>query len=523
MADAVDRGDRRLRLPLTTISITVSARTEARPRTTLSPRDLLASVALATAWVAIVRPGGLDLPFFWDEAGVYVPGSVWLAEHGLNATPGTFPDDYSRGHPPLFYLIAGVAFAAFGASPSVGHLVVLPFTVAALAGTYLLGAQLFDRRAGAAAALLLGVTPLFMSIGNMLLPEIPLTALAVGSFLALARGRIGAAVLLGGVAVLMKETGIFAAAGVGAAVLLDAMPRGTLRRGAPGSRAAVVRIALATAPLLTLGLFFVWQKATAGYFVYPHHANLFSDRPFAWSNVVTVFSSLFAWHGRWIVLLAGLTTAAFAFDEKLRGDDEAPPARWVPSTSAMLVGFAVVVILAVVFFAKMFWLERYALPTHPLILIAACGALFAFATPERSRLLRALPWVPIFASVMLGAFAMRGPTEPDAEEHTFAYADVIATHRAAFEGIEHPDPYVLTTWPMTIELRHAYLGYVEHDTDALNLRYLGAHPDAALTHAVVNTASPRAGALRAEARRRGMRHHGTHRIGVAPALEVWGP
>ena len=43
----------------------------------------------------------------------------WVAEHGLDVTPGVFDDDYSRGHPPLFYLLAGAAFLLFGVSPTV--------------------------------------------------------------------------------------------------------------------------------------------------------------------------------------------------------------------------------------------------------------------------------------------------------------------------------------------------------------------------------------------------------------------
>lgn len=163
------------------------------------------------------------------------------------------------------------------------------------------------------------------------------------------------------------------------------------------------------------------------------------------------------------------------------------------------------------------------LAAHPLLLVAACGALFTLTPPVWRRPLPRLAWAPISVSVMLRALAMRAPTEPDAEEQTFAYADVIATHRAAFAGIEHPEPRVLTTWPMTIELRHAYLGYVEHDVYALNVRYLDDHRGAALTHALVNTASPHAERLRVEAGRRGMRLLHTHRVGVAPALEVWGP
>ncbi|MEZ4340776.1 MAG: glycosyltransferase family 39 protein [Sandaracinaceae bacterium] len=483
--------------------------TPSSARVALTSTDLWASLVLAVAWVAIVRPGGLDLPFFWDEADVYVPGSVWVAAHDLDVTPGVFPDDYSRGHPPLLYLLAGLAFRAFGATPTVGHLLVLPFTVVALAGTYLLGAGLFDRRAGAAAALLLGVTPLFMSMGNMLLPEMPLTALAVLSFLALARGRVGVAAAAGVAAVWMKETGIFAAAGVGAAVLLDAWWRGSLRE-------ARGRIALSTLPLLALVAFFVWQKIFAGYFVFPHHANLLADRPFEAGNLLTVFPSLLGWHGRWLVVVAAAIGAVLARRRFLDAPDR--EGRWRPSRRAVLTGMLVVGLGNAAFFAKMFWLERYALPVHPLLLVAACGALFALAAGPRWR--QALPWLPVGAAALLGAASMRAATTPDEEEHTFAYADVLSTHRAAFAELP-PDARVVTTWPMTIELEHPYVGFVDRPIDATELQY--AAPDAPFTHAIVSTASSRADAVRDAARRRGLLRRSRHRIGVAPTLEVWGP
>ncbi|MBX3274241.1 MAG: glycosyltransferase family 39 protein [Sandaracinaceae bacterium] len=464
------------------------------------------SVAFAIAWVALARPGGIDLPYYWDEADVYVPGARWVAEHGLTVTPGVFPDDYSRGHPPLLYLLAGIAFALFGPSPAVGHLVVLPFTVLALAGTYLLGARLFGREAGAAAALLLGTTPLFLSIGNMLLPELPLTALAVLSFLALAHGRVATAAMLGVAAVLIKETGIFAAAGVGAAILFDAIEQKRLR-------ASAGRIALATLPLGALGAFFVWQKAHAGYFVFPHHANLLADRPIELANVVTVVPSLLLWHGRWVVIAAALVATGVLFARPRAG--LAPRS---PSRRALLAGMLVVVLGNAAFFAKMFWLERYALPAHPLVLVAACGALFAFSW---SGWRAAIPWAAVGAAALIGAASVRAPTAPDAEEQTFAYADVIATHQAAFATLGD-EASVLTTWPMTVELRHAYLGYVARDHVAIDVQYLEAHADVSFTHAVVNSASTRRDDVVRAARARGMRRLGVHRVGVAPALEVWG-
>ena len=104
--------------------------------------------------------------------------------------------------------------------------------------------------------------------------------------------------------------------------------------------------------------------------------------------------------------------AALAVLENKR--EKKPDTRWTPSTSAVLVGGAFVVLANVLFFTKMFWLERYGLPAHPLILVAACGALFSVATRNHKPLFQTLPWLPIFVAVMLGAFAMRAPTEPDA-------------------------------------------------------------------------------------------------------------
>lgn len=473
-------------------------------------RDALASVALATLWVAIVRPGPLSLAYFWDESDVYVPGARWVAEHGLDVTPGVFPDDYSRGHPPLLYLIAAIAFRLFGSDPTVGHLTVLPFLVLALAGTYLLGATLFGRAAGACAALLLGATPLAMSIGNMLLPEMPLTALAVLSLLAFARGRLGLAVVCGVAAVWMKETGIFAAGAIGAGVLVDAW-----RRRALGDAATWWRAGLASVPLLALLAFFAWQKAYAGYFVFPHHQSLFADRPLEWSNLLTVWPSLLVWHGRWMVVLAAIVALGLGRTDAIAPHEE----RWMPEQSAVVAACGALVLFNAIFFTKMFWLERYALPAHPGLLVCACGALFTgLRRIEPARVRSVIAHVPVLAAALAGVLSLRAPAPPDAEEHTFAYADVIETHRRAFAALEESDAPVLTTWPMTVELREPYLGYVERPLATVHVRHLGSEDVGSI---LVNVASSRAGELREQAERRGMTKVATFREGVAPAIELY--
>lgn len=477
-------------------------------------RDAVGAGLLATIWFLLVRPGGFDLPFFWDEADVYVPGSRWVAEHGLNVTPGVFPDDYSRGHPPLLYLLAGAAFVAFGATPTVAHLLMLPFGVVALAATYGLGASLFGRRAGIAAALMLGCTPLFMTMGNMLLPEMPLTTLAVLSLLAFARGRMGVVALTGCAAVLVKETGIFSAGAVGAALLYDAHRSGILR-----SRETVKRIALALVPLLALILFFAWQRAKAGYFIFPHHQGLFTDRPMSWENLTTVVPSLFVWHGRWLVTVAAMISLFV-----VRRDAPEAGESWRPRRGSVFLAALLLVAFNWIFFAKMFWLERYALPAHPGLLVLLCGVVFAFA--KGSALKTNTAAALVLASAAWGLYGMFGPAQRDAEEHTFAYADVIASHRDAIASLADSDAggsptFVVTTWPMSVELRYPYLGYVDEEIRSTEFQYLSEHQHEEVTHVLISTASSQADDLMEFARSQGLEPSGEFQTDDAPRLVVY--
>lgn len=479
------------------------------PRRSLSgwPEAALAFL-VATVWMALVRPGPLDTPYWWDEADVYVPGAKWVAEHDLVVTPGVFPDDYSRGHPILLYWLAGVAFRVFGPAPAVGHLVAFPFGVLALAFTYRLGATLFGRAAGLGSAALLACTPMFLTMGAFLLPEMPLTALAAAGLYFYARRQLLAATLCGVVAVWVKETGIFAALALAGAELLVAWHEKTLRR-------ALARISLLLTPLAALGAFFVWQKIHAGYYVFPHHANLFADRAVELANVFTVFPSLLVWHGRFALVAGAVVAALFTRS----GWSRAP----CSSRSRAVVALVLLVLGNAIFFAKMFWLERYALPAHVSVVVLGSGALLFGVEKSRRRALR---FAPVGLACVLGLVSLRAPTEPDAEEQTFVYVDAIATHRAAFGAIFTErtrlgrDPVVLTPWPMQIELREPYLGFVERPLFTVHPRSAeGAHYDLML----FGSESWRAPDLRALAHTRGYVLRGTFRRGAVQALELWGP
>jgi hypothetical protein len=276
-------------------------------------------------------------------------------------------------------------------------------------------------------------------------------------------------------------------------------------------------VAVAGSSLPVLCGFFAWQKSLAGYYVFPHHQDLLWERAFGLVDLGTVVPSLFLWHGRWLLLVGVVVVLARGL--RLGSVDQSDV--WRPSPQAVGIGLLALVGLNALFFAKMFWLERYALPAHPGLVVLAAGILVTLA---RDR------WVGVAATgscVVLGLFGLWSVPDSNEAELTFAYADVIRTHQQAFDDIADlglAAPVVLTTWPMTVELEQPELGFVDLAIEAQHIDYLADHPGIKVSVVLVASDSSRAPALRAEARRLGLRSLGTVQIGLAPqALELFGP
>ena len=52
----------------------------------------------------ILKWDALFLPYFWDEAWVYMPAIRTMAEKGPSILPGSIEADLYTGHPLFFYL-----------------------------------------------------------------------------------------------------------------------------------------------------------------------------------------------------------------------------------------------------------------------------------------------------------------------------------------------------------------------------------------------------------------------------------
>lgn len=476
----------------------------------MRPREWLVVLAASAIALAVLRLAPLDTPYWWDAGAVYAPGAKWLVDHGFDARPGVFPSDLGRGHTPLFYLVTALTYRVAGASPTSGHALVLAFAVMALAYTYALGARLFGRPAGAAAAGLLAVTPLFLTMASETLPEVPLTALTVASLYAFARGRERECALWGCALVLVKETGVACPLAISGAVALDAWRDRDLARHAR-------RLALSAAPLGVLAAFFVWQRVAEGWWVLPYHAGLFHERHSLVEQGLRVARSLAVVDGRAALLAAAVAMAAWRRVTTGRWlDPEAADVRRGP----VLTAIALVATANLGFFTKMFFLERYALPAHPGLLVLAAGALLPADATGRRR-------VPALATVAVSAalaFAHRASGDTYASgELTFAYLRAVRVHQRLLRAVEASgDPTVLASWPVTDELRQPFLGYVTRPHRAVNLDWHRlTHEREPIDAVVVFEGLGGVDALRAEARERGMRLIRREQDQGA-AIEWWG-
>ncbi len=181
-------------------------------------RWLLAAAAVYAALLAAHWPL-LHLPYYWDEAGYFVPAALDLFRHGWWVPRTTL----ANGHPPLFMAALALAWLIFGVTIPVTRAVALAFAAALLLATAqlaeTLAAPIFPPAAPAAprllrlnsgwlAAFFLAITPLCFAQSSLAQLDLPAAALGLWALVAWARGRRWLYAALAAAACLTKETAI---------------------------------------------------------------------------------------------------------------------------------------------------------------------------------------------------------------------------------------------------------------------------------------------------------------------------
>ena len=373
----------------------------------------------------------LDLPFYWDEAGHFIPAArdLYLAGQWVphSATPNV--------HPPGVMLYLAGAWRLFGYSIPATRAAMLLLTAAAILMVFLLAIQLCRGLKGVPAmwaALLVLLSPLVYTQGMLAQLDLPAMLLTAWALLCFLQQRCLAAALISIALVLVKETGVVTPAVFAVWLWREGRRHEALYFLLPVAALTGWLAALTAATGHPLG-----HREFADFnILYPLHPVRAAAALLRRAYYLLVAN--FHWAGWLAVWWAARRHGIYAN----RG--------W---RVAATLGLAQV--LAVTLFGGAV-LERYLLPVLPLVYIAMAAA-WTTTSGWRMRLSQGV----VMAGLPVCLFV--NPPYPFPYENNLAMVDFVRLHQSVAELLErdYPRSTVTTAWPLSTALRRPEYGYVQ--------------------------------------------------------------
>jgi 4-amino-4-deoxy-L-arabinose transferase-like glycosyltransferase len=399
----------------------------------------------------------LRLPYYWDEAGYYIPAAYDFFRRGTLIPYSTL----SNAHPPLPSVYLATWWWVFGFSPFVTRSAMCLVAAVALAAVYRLACSLMqDWRAAAATVMLTALYPVWFvqsTLAHADLLAAAGTLWGVCLLLAASRSRVGAllpAVCCFVLAALSKEIAVGTPLALAGWELWLAVRVGAGADELADKRARAgghVRAALLlTTPAVPLAAWFVYHRLRTGF--------LFGNPEYLRYNATSTLTPMRI--GLALVHRALHLTAHLNLFVPVLVTLGCLLLPRVPGRTVMAradrAQLLVVILANWVFFSVLggALLTRYLLPLYPLILLLCVDT-------WRRRLAH---WSPLAAltgaAFVLGLFV--NPPYRFAPEDTLAYRDSILLQQEAIGQIEtrYDRPTVLTAWPASDELTKPELGYL---------------------------------------------------------------
>ena len=399
----------------------------------------------------------LAVPYYWDEAGYYIPAAWDFFRTGSLIPFSTL----TNAHPPLPSIYLALWWKAAGFLPEVTREAVLMVAALGLLAVWRLAMRLVGVVPVAVwTVVLTGLYPVWFAQSSLAHADIFAAACTLwGLVYALPlRGRNPvAAALWFAAAGLSKETSIAIPVALAVICLVRAfrLPR------VQGLRAFYEGVWLACSAL-PLAVWYAYHRAKTGF--------LFGNPEFLRYNAQANLSPLrfLAAFGHRVLhltahmnLFVPVLMACAAFLLAPRPDAEGHERASIDRLPLLriLVLLAVEAVLFSLLGGAL--LTRYLLPMFPLVLLLVVVTLY-----------RRVPYWQGLAVVAAVGFAIGlfvNPPYGFAPEDNLAYARFVRLHVEGIRQLEHryPAASVLSAWPMTDELRRPELGYVKEPFDVV--------------------------------------------------------
>src|SRR5246127_3853380 len=384
-------------------------------RPDFSPRDGFptgAVFALTLAAIFLAHWPLLRLPYYWDEAGYYIPAAWDFFRTGSLIPFSTL----SNAHPPIPSLYLAVCWKLFGFSPFVTRTAMCVIAAIALTSVWRIALLTSSRRSIALATLVLtAIYPVYFAQSSLAHADL---FAAAATLWALAfyidGGRLLPAVICFSLAALSKETAIITPLALAGWQLWLAIQN----RAARNVRTA----ALLAAPVLPLALWYLYHWRRTGYvFGNPEYLSYNATTTLTplrllialWhrTNQITLHMNLFV---PVLLALACLLLDPLKSDSKTEnGGPRSSISREnrTPILAAIIANVAVFSILGGAL------LTRYMLPLYPLVLLL-CVVTF------RARLKRWI-WFVAFSAIAFLAALFVNPPYRFAPEDNLSYSTLV--------------------------------------------------------------------------------------------------
>jgi hypothetical protein len=401
----------------------------------------------------------LELPYFWDEAGYYVPAARDILLTG-SLIPRT---TVSNAHPPLVLAWLALWWKVFGYAPLVTRSAMLLVSAFSLLGIFRLAERVANTRVAVAATACTALYPVFFSQSSLAQVDLAAAGFIFWGLRAYLEDRRFAAAIWFSLAALSKETAILAPVALAGWDLLGRLleRKGRLRelrltRGEDQASATLVatRIGSLLIPLLPLALWYSYHFARTGY--------VFGNPEFFRYNVADTLNPIrfllalgmrlwqtFGYMHLWVLTLAMLLAMLLPphSENKTARPRIALPVQMAFLVIAITYGMAMALIGGAV-------LARYMLPVVPLVIIVGVSTLW--------RRLSFWPAAGAFVVLAFVAALFWNPPYGFSPEDNLAYRDYVLLHENGERFLEarYPMARALTAWPASDELTRPWLGYV---------------------------------------------------------------
>lgn len=419
---------------------------------------VFACVAASHAWLA-------RLPYFWDEAGYYVP-----AAHDIFVSGSLIPQStVSNAHPPLVMAWVALWWKLFGEVPAASRAAMWAVAAFTLLGVYRLSERANNRQVAVGTTLLTMLYPVFFAQSSLVHLDLAAAGCTFWGLRAYLDDRRLPMFLWFALAGLTKETAILAPA---ALALWEIFGFSLLSRNKQllffPQRNAGRFVALVTSAV-PLALWFGYHYAMTDF--------IFGNPEFFRYNVVATINPLrvvlalgsrlwqaFLYMGLWALTI--LTIFAMTLPAQSDSDGTTRPRIAIPiQITFAVVIFAYIAALSLVGGAV---LSRYMLPVVPLVILIGVSTLWR----------RIAAWKLVVAgiAVLFVAGWFWNPLYSFPFEDNLSYRDYVQLHQAGAQYLQSHfrNARVLTAWTASDELNRPWLGYVEQPMNIVRIENFSA-------------------------------------------------